>query len=473
MMTKTQTVNPATEEKLEELELHDDAFVERALDDAGRAFDAWRRTPVATRASLVRRIGSVLGENREQLARHAVLEMGKPLAQARAEIEKCASTCMYFAEAAPAMLADEPLPSDGRASESYVSFEPLGTVLAIMPWNFPYWQAFRALVPALVAGNAMLLKHALSVSRCALEIESVVSRAGAPAGLFRTLLLHHDKIANLVRDDRIAAATLTGSERAGASVAREAGGVIKKVVLELGGSDAFIVLADANVEAAADTAVAARFQNAGQSCIAAKRFFVEEKVAAAFTARFIEKTRALRVGDPMDPATDIGPLARADLVDDLERQVKETVAAGARVRAGGERVKRRGWFYAPTVLVDVPDDSPALVEEVFGPVAPIVIVRVAEEAIRRANASRFGLGGNIWTRDIARAKALAREMESGSVFVNGMTASDAKRPFGGIKKSGFGRELSAYGLREFVNVKTVWIGPADGEHGGAAGAGVE
>lgn len=477
-MKTIRTLNPATEEVLEEIALHSESEVERAIVEARTAFEQWRRTAPSERATVMRRAASLLRAEEEQLARHAVLEMGKPITQARAEVQKCARTCDWFAEHGPALLADEPAGSD--ASESYVAFDPLGPVLAIMPWNFPYWQVFRAAAPALVAGNAMLLKHAASVTRCALEIERVMLAAGAPKGLFRTLLVEHDAVPAMLRDDRIVAATLTGSERAGASVAREAGAAIKKTVLELGGSDAFIVLADADVEAAASTAVTARFQNTGQSCIAAKRFFVESAVAEAFTRRFLEKVRALRVGDPMNASTDIGPLARGDLRDELHRQVRATVDAGARVLAGGKPAEGRGWFYEPTVLADVPAGSPALVEELFGPVAPIVVVRDASDAIARANESRFGLGGNLWTRDLERGKRLARELESGAVFINGMTASDARLPFGGIKKSGYGRELAAYGIREFVNIKTVWLGPsraasrdASKDSGSARNAGVE
>jgi succinate-semialdehyde dehydrogenase/glutarate-semialdehyde dehydrogenase len=461
-MAKTfRTLNPATEETLEELAFHTEAEIEQALADAKSAFDEWRRTSVSDRAVVLRRAAHLLREGKEQLARHAVREMGKPLAQAHAEVLKCARTCDWFAEHAPALLADEPAASD--AEESYVAFDPLGTVLAIMPWNFPYWQVFRAAAPALMAGNGMLLKHALSVTRCALAIEDVFVRAGTPRGLFRTVLVEHDAIPAIVRDDRVVAATLTGSERAGASIARESGGAIKKTVLELGGSDPFIVLADADVDAAVDVAVTARFQNAGQSCIAAKRFFVEAPVFDAFTKRFVEKVRALRAGDPMESSTDIGPLARGDLRDELDKLVRATIDAGARALTGGAPLPGRGYFYAPTVLVDVPKGAPALTDELFGPVAPIVSVRDADEAVARANESRFGLGGNLWTRDIARAKRLAREIESGAVFINGMTASDPRLPFGGIKKSGYGRELAHYGLREFVNVKTVWIGPKQGD----------
>jgi succinate-semialdehyde dehydrogenase/glutarate-semialdehyde dehydrogenase len=452
------TTNPATEEALEELEFHGADAVENALGRARAAFAEWRRTSFERRSALLAAVAARLREEEVTLARHAVLEMGKPLAQATAEVQKCARACAYFAEHASSMLADERASSD--ASESYVAFDPLGTVLAVMPWNFPYWQVFRAAAPALMAGNAMVLKHALNVSRCALEIERVFTRAGAPPGLFQTLLIDHDAIPALIRDDRVVAATLTGSERAGVSVGREAGGSLKKAVLELGGSDPFIVLRDADVAAAAQTAVRARFQNNGQSCIAAKRFFVEQPVLEEFTSRFVAGVKALKVGDPLADGIDIGPLARLDLRDELERQVRASVDAGARVLVGGKRPPGKGAFYEPTVLVDVPADAPALREELFGPAAPIVGVRDADEAIARANDSRFGLGSNLWTRDLERARRLARQLEAGSVFINGMVASDPRLPFGGVKKSGYGRELSSFGIREFVNVKTVWIGPA-------------
>jgi succinate-semialdehyde dehydrogenase/glutarate-semialdehyde dehydrogenase len=454
----TQTINPATEEVLEQLDLHSPELVESALKQAETAYQSWRRTPFSERAGLLRKVAARLRADEAEHARHISREMGKPVKQARAEVAKCARACDYFAEHGPRLLADEA--AESNAAESYVSFEPLGAVLAVMPWNFPYWQVFRAAAPALMAGNVMLLKHALSVSRCALEMARVFEQAGAPRGLFQTLLIDHDAVSTLLKDERVVAATLTGSERAGASLAREAGGQIKKTVLELGGSDAYIVLADADVALAAKTAVEARFQNAGQSCIAAKRFFVEASVAEEFTRRFVEGVRALRVGDPTDAATDMGPLARGDLRDELERQVRESIEAGARVLIGGQRRKGKGYFYEPTLLADVPPDAPLLEEEVFGPAAPIVVVKGPDEAIAFANQSRFGLSNNVWTRDLARARQLARELASGGVFINGMTASDPRLPFGGVKKSGYGRELAAFGLREFVNVKTVWIGPA-------------
>jgi acyl-CoA reductase-like NAD-dependent aldehyde dehydrogenase len=461
----TKTINPATEETLEELELDSPQRVESALAAARSAFESWRRAPIARRAELLRAVAAQLRAEAPAHAGHITREMGKPIQQARAEVAKCARACDHFAEHGPRSISAEPTPSD--APESYVSFDPLGPILAVMPWNFPYWQVFRAAAPALLAGNVMLLKHALSVSRCALEIAAVFERAGAPRGVFQTLLIQHDTVTELMKDGRIVGATLTGSERAGAALARVSGAEIKKTVLELGGSDAYIVLADADVALAAKTAVQARFQNTGQSCIAAKRFFIEEPVAAEFSQRFVEGVRALRTGDPTLDDTDVGPLARGDLRDELERQVQSSVDLGARVLVGGRRRPGKGFFYEPTLLVDVPQGAPVLTEEVFGPAAPLVIVRDADEAIARANDTRFGLSNNLWTRDLDRARALARELASGGVFVNGMTASDPRLPFGGIKKSGYGRELSAFGLREFVNVKTVWIGPARSEPKGA------
>jgi acyl-CoA reductase-like NAD-dependent aldehyde dehydrogenase len=452
------THNPATEETLEELELDPPERLERALEDAASAYAEWRKTPLEKRSALLAAVAASLRENEAKHARFITLEMGKPIREARAEVQKSARACDYFAEQAPRWLADEKAAS--TASESYISFAPLGPILAVMPWNFPYWQVFRAAAPALMAGNVMLLKHALGVSRCALEIAKLFEQAGAHPGLFQSLLIDHDAVSRLVKDDRVVAATLTGSERAGASLAREAGGCIKRTVLELGGSDAFIVLADADVAAAAKTAVQARFQNNGQSCIAAKRFIIEAKVGAEFTERFLEGVRALRPGDPLDEGVTLGPLARGDLREELERQVRGTIDRGARVLAGAKRGQGKGYFYEPTVLADVPLDAPAVVEELFGPAAPILLVKNASDAVRLANTSRFGLSNSLWTRDLEQARRLARELESGGVFINGMTASDPSLPFGGIKKSGYGRELSVFGLREFVNVKTVWVGPA-------------
>ena len=464
-MTHTiKTLNPATEETIEELELDGPRRIETALGAAHSAFQTWRRRPIEQRAGLLRALGALLRSEEATHAAHITREMGKPFKESRAEVAKCASACEYFADNAARVLADEAMESG--LPESYVSFEPLGPVLGVMPWNFPYWQVFRAAAPALMAGNVMLIKHAANVSRCALEIASLFERASAPRGVLQVLLLSHEAVADVSSDERIVAATLTGSESAGASLAGRAGAQLKTTVLELGGSDAFIVLADADVEQAAKTAVRARFQNTGQSCIAAKRFLVEAPAVEPFTRHFLEGVRALRTGDPTREATDLGPLARRDLRDELERQVEDSVKAGARVLVGGKRRSGKGFFFESTVLTDVPDGAPVLREEVFGPVAPIIAVRDADEAVEKANATRFGLSNNLWTRDLGRARSLARELASGMVFINGMTASDPHLPFGGIKKSGYGRELSAFGLRAFVNVKTVGIGLPGGDASG-------
>jgi succinate-semialdehyde dehydrogenase/glutarate-semialdehyde dehydrogenase len=383
--------------------------------------------------------------------------MGKPIVQGRAEVEKCAWVCEHYAEHGAAILADQPHASG--ATESYVAFAPLGTVLAIMPWNFPFWQLMRFAAPALMAGNTALLKHAPNVPQCSMAAEDLFRRAGFPAGVFANLLISGVRAGELIADPRIAAVTLTGSDTAGASVGEQAGRHVKKAVLELGGSDAFIVLGDADLEAAVDTGVRTRFQNGGQSCIAAKRFLVCEPVFDEFRDRFVDATRSLVVGDPTEPTTQIGPLARDDLREALERQIGRSVAAGAKAIVGGHRKAGHGYYFLPTVLEDVSADMPVACEEVFGPVAPLFRVRNAEEAVALANASQYGLGCSLFTGDLDRARSLAGTIESGSVFINGMVASDPRLPFGGVKRSGYGRELSEYGMREFVNVQTVWIGP--------------
>jgi succinate-semialdehyde dehydrogenase/glutarate-semialdehyde dehydrogenase len=383
------------------------------------------------------------------------LEMGKPLAQGVAEAEKCAWVCDYYADQAAAMLADQPRQTD--AARSYVRFEAIGPVLAIMPWNFPFWQVFRFAAPALAAGNAGLLKHAPNVSRCALEIEQVFRDAGLPDGLFRSVFLSNEAAAGVIADPRVRAVTLTGSDRAGSQVAEGAGRHLKKTVLELGGSDPFIVLEDADLARAAQIAAEARLQNSGQSCIAAKRFIVVEPIARDFLERFTAAMGARRVGDPLDPAISIGPQARLDLRENLHRQVRESVQRGAQVVLGGQLPEGPGAFYPPTVLTAVQPGMPAFDEETFGPVAAVVRAKDEADAIRIANASQYGLGASVWTADRARGERVAREIEAGSVFVNGLVKSDPRLPFGGVKRSGFGRELSEYGLREFVNIKTVWV----------------
>ncbi len=461
MTTRTapiQSRNPATEEVLATFEPFTNEQVDDALDGAEDAFRVWRERSFAERAVPMRRLGALLRERVDRYARLITLEMGKPIAEARAEIEKCASTCEFYAEHAAEFLRDEPAPSG--AKRSYVAFEPLGIVLAVMPWNYPFWQVVRFAAPALMAGDAAVLKHASNVPQCALAIEEAVRDAGFPDGLFRTLLLAGAAVEPVIADDRVRAVTLTGSSATGARIAELAGRALKKCVLELGGSDPFIVLADADVEAAAAVATRARNQNAGQSCIAAKRFLVEDGVRADFERRFAAKVAALRVGDPLDPETQIGPLARADLRETLERQVAGSLAMGARLLTGGTRRGGTGYFYEPTVVADVTPEMPVFREETFGPVAAIASVGDADEAVAYANDSPYGLGGNLWTRDEERGQRLARRIETGQVFINGMTASDPRLPFGGVKRSGYGRELSHFGIREFVNIQTIWIGPA-------------
>jgi acyl-CoA reductase-like NAD-dependent aldehyde dehydrogenase len=454
-------VNPATEELIASFDAFGPDEVEMALAEAHDAFLEWRARPIAERATPMRALARLLRERAESYARLATLEMGKPIGEARAEIEKCAWACEHFAEAGAGYLADEVIGSNAR--RSLVTFQPLGVVLAVMPWNFPFWQVVRFAAPALMAGNAGLLKHASNVPQCALAIEEVIRDAGFPQGLLRTVLVSGAGIEPIIADDRIRAVTLTGSSDTGSRIAELAGRALKKTVLELGGSDPFIVLADGDIEAAAATGVRARNQNNGQSCIAAKRFIVVESIAADFERRFAKGVEDLVVGDPMDPKTQIGPLARRDLLDTLERQVEGSVRAGARVLTGGERLAGKGYFFRPTVLANVTPDMPAFKEETFGPVAAVVRVRDADEAVRVANDSAYGLGAAIWTRDAALGERLARRIESGSVFVNGMVASDPRLPFGGIKRSGYGRELSAFGAREFTNVQTIWIGPAEAQ----------
>jgi len=450
------SVNPATGETLRTFTPLTEPEVERRVALGASAFPRWRATSFAERAGVVSRAADALEARKQELGRIMTLEMGKPIGSAVAEAEKCAWVCRYYAENAERFLADEPVATDAR--RSYVRYEPLGPVLAVMPWNFPFWQVFRFAAPALMAGNVGLLKHASNVPQCALAIEEVFRDAGAPEGVFQTLLVGSDRVAALVADPRIAAVTLTGSEGAGVSVGREAGAQIKKAVLELGGSDPFIVMPSADLAAAVSTAVKARTINNGQSCIAAKRFIVHEKIAAEFERLFVEKMAALKIGDPTDPSVEIGPLATPAIAAEVDDLVQKSVRAGARLALGGKRLDRPGSFYAPTVLADVPAHSPAANEEIFGPVASLFRVKSLDEAIAVANQTRFGLGASAWTRDDAERERLVRGIEAGAVFVNGMVKSDPRLPFGGVKKSGFGRELSEHGIREFVNVKTVWEG---------------
>jgi len=450
------SINPTTGEVLARFDPFTEDEVEHALDEAQDAFVAWRERSFEERAVPMRRLAALLRERADRYGRLISLEMGKPIVEARAELEKCALGCEHYAEHAARYLADEVIATN--AKRSLVAFQPLGIVLAVMPWNFPFWQVIRFAAPAFMAGNAAVLKHASNVPQCALAIEEVFREAGFPAGLLRTLLLVGSQVEPVIDDVRVRAVTLTGSSDTGSRIAQLAGRALKKSVLELGGSDPFIVLADADLDQAAEIATRARNQNTGQSCIAAKRFIAVESVAIEFERRFAAEVRALNVGDPLDAKTQIGPLAREDLRETLERQVRDSVALGARVLTGGERGDRKGWYYEPTVLADVTEDMPAFKEETFGPVAAVVRVRDADEAVRVANDSAYGLGANLWTRDLALGERLARRIESGSVFVNGMVASDPRLPFGGVKRSGYGRELSSYGIKEFVNIQTIWIG---------------
>jgi acyl-CoA reductase-like NAD-dependent aldehyde dehydrogenase len=451
-----ETIDPTTGSVLERIPVMDAAQIDAKLAAATRFAPRWSAASFEERARLLRSIAAKLRAERNTLAATAVHEMGKPIVQARAEVEKCAWAMEYFADQGESMLGSQAAPSS--AARSYVAFRPLGVLLAIMPWNFPYWQVVRAAAPALIAGNTMLLKHAANTTRCALELERIVLDAGAPDGLFGVLLARGEDIDELIGDSRIAAVTLTGSERAGVAVARAAGEALKKCVLELGGSDPFVVFSDADVEAAAKTAVTARFQNNGESCIAAKRFIVEDPVYDEFLKRFVELAGAQVVGDPMEERVQLGPCARADLRNTVHRQVSETLEQGAQLALGGKALDRAGFFYEPTVVANVVPGMRMFDEEVFGPAAAVVRANGREHALELANASSFGLGSSLWTRDVATAEAFAARVEAGAVFINGMVASDPRLPFGGVKKSGYGRELSAFGIHEFVNIQTVWIG---------------
>ena len=449
------THNPATGETLATWPLLTDADWSAALAGAVAAQQEWRDIPLSERAAILQRIAQSLRDDGEPLARQMTAEMGKPLAESRGEVRKSAWVCEHYAEHAGEMLA--PATVQAAAPDNQVRFDPLGVVLSVMPWNFPVWQVLRFAAPAWMAGNAVLMKHAPHTFGTAHRLAELCHAAGLPPGLLVDLRIDVDQVAAVVADRRVSAVTLTGSDRAGRAVASQAGRHLKKCVLELGGSDAFIVLADADIDAAVAAGVASRVLNSGQSCIAAKRFFVEDSVYDTFLDRFIRSMRALEVGDPTAANTQVGPLARPDLRATLHAQVTESVAAGATLELGGHPLDRRGAFYAPTVLTDIPDGCPADVDELFGPVAAVWKVRDAEEAIARANRSRFGLSSSLWTRDRARAAALAARIDAGGVFVNQFSYSDPRLPFGGIKDSGYGRELGLFGIREFVNIKTVSI----------------
>jgi succinate-semialdehyde dehydrogenase/glutarate-semialdehyde dehydrogenase len=454
------TIDPATGETLATYEEHGRAAIEAALDRATSAFASWRTTPVIERSQALSSLARALRARKNELAILATREMGKTIAEAEAEVEKCAIGCDHYAAHGPAYIANEAAPS--TASQSYVAYRPLGVLLAIMPWNFPFWQVLRAAAPAILAGNAVVLKHAANVTGCALEIEKIFDAAGLPKGLFTTIVVAGRDMAAIVADPRVAAVTLTGSEGAGSAVAEVAGKHLKKTVLELGGSDAFLVLEDADIAGAAAVAVKARFQNNGQSCIAAKRFIVEAGVYDAFLDAFVRETAKLRIGSPLDRDTTLGPVARADLREALDKQVRDSLAAGAKLAYGGTFVDRPGFFYEPTIVARVTPGMAVFDEETFGPAAAVILARDADDAIALANRSPYGLGGNIWSQDLERAQALAARIDTGAVFINGMTASDPRLPFGGVKRSGYGRELSAFGIREFVNIQTIWIGPALG-----------
>ncbi len=450
-----ESVNPTTGERERVFEPLSAAAIDAKLQAAAAAFPTWRRRTVAERARIVARAGEILDAEKAAFGQLMTREMGKLIGAAEAEAEKCASGCRYYAENGERFLRPDEVQAEPAGSVNAVHYQPLGAVLAVMPWNFPFWQVIRFAAPALVAGNVGLLKHASNVPQCALALEDLFRRAGAPEGVFQTLLVGSERVEAIIADHRVAAVTVTGSEDAGRAIAAAAGKHVKRSVLELGGSDPFIVLPSADVDQAIETAVRARIVNSGQSCIAAKRFIVVDAIYDRFTSGFAEKMGKLKLGDPTLRDTEVGPLALRSIADGVDDQVERTVAAGARVLVGGKRRAGPGWFYPPTVLADVPRDAPAAVEEVFGPVAPVFRVAGIDEAIALANATGFGLGSAAFTRDRAEADRLAREIEAGSVFINAMVASDPRFPFGGVKRSGYGRELGVWGLREFVNAKAV------------------
>jgi succinate-semialdehyde dehydrogenase/glutarate-semialdehyde dehydrogenase len=449
------SINPATGEKLKEFSAFDDAQIEKRLSRAETGFTKYRQTTFTERSELLHAVTELLFQEKKRFAEIITLEMGKLFRDSLAEIEKCARGCRFYAENGERFLEDEVVQTD--AAKSYVQYQPLGPVLAIMPWNFPFWQVFRFAAPALMAGNVALLKHASNVPQCALVIEQIFCRAGFEDGVFQTLLIETDEVEKVIVDPRVKAVTLTGSEKAGSAVASTAAREIKKSVLELGGSDAFIVMPSADFESALSTAVKARTINTGQSCIAAKRFMIADQIYDKFLDQFVARMRALKIGDPTDPATEIGPLATEQILQGVHDQVQKSIAAGAKLLTGGNRIHGPGFFYEPTVLVDVPKESPAYGEEIFGPVAAIFRVRNAGEAIERANNTAFGLGASAWTNDFEEQKLFTSELDSGMVFINAMVASDPRLPFGGVKRSGFGRELGPAGIREFTNAKTIWI----------------
>ena len=456
------TLNPATEELLRSFEPFTEQQVDSCIERAQKAFLSYRHTPFSCRTTWMLRAAEILEGAKQALGRTMTIEMGKTLRSAVQEVEKCALTCRFYAEHAEALLRDEPAPSG--ATKSFIRYQPLGIVLAVMPWNFPLWQVFRFAAPGLMAGNVGLLKHASNVPQCALAIEEIFRRAGFPEGTFQTLLIGSAAVERVIADPRVKAVTLTGSVPAGSKVAESAGKLIKKTVLELGGSDPFIVMSSANLEQAALTAVQARIINNGQSCIAAKRFIVAERIADNFERLVVKRMSELRVGDPLKEDTDVGPLATEDGLREIEDQVQCSISKGATLLCGGRRLDGPGFFYAPTLLTNIPKDAPAYYDELFGPVASIFRVRNVQEAIEMANDSAFGLGASAWTEDAEERDMLIDQIESGMVFINGMVVSDPRLPFGGVKQSGYGRELSALGIREFTNVKTVAIYGNAGEN---------
>jgi succinate-semialdehyde dehydrogenase / glutarate-semialdehyde dehydrogenase len=455
-MSKLQSVNPATGEVIAAYDEITDTELQGRIERAHAAFRTYRSTPFSLRAERIHKAADILDGEKHELGKLMTLEMGKTLASAVAEAEKCAWGCRFYAEHAEKFLSDDRVATD--AADSYIAYQPLGVVLAIMPWNFPFWQVFRFAAPALMAGNVALLKHASNVPQCALAIEEILRRAGFEEGEFQTLLIGPERVQRVIDDPRVAAATLTGSEGAGAAVAAVSGRRIKKTVLELGGSDPFIIMPSAKLDLAIETAVKARNINNGQSCIAAKRFIVHEAIADAFEERFVKAMESVVVGDPMDAQTEVGPLATEKIRADLDRQVQDSIKAGAKLHTGGRARGGPGFYYEPTVLSSIPVSAPAYREELFGPVASVFRVKNIDEAIQVANDTRFGLGSAAWTIRLAEQQRFINELEAGLVFINGMVASDPRLPFGGVKNSGYGRELGIFGIREFVNIKTVWIG---------------